>query len=84
MESYWNRFVLFIILSFKQNKPVFYSTEISKKRGGKGSSEGNEDKSKRLVANVPGNTKPYIQKSCSKFFELCRIRDTSSHHWVRS
>ena len=56
MESYWNRFVLSIILSFKQNKPVFNSTEISKKRGGKGSSEGNEGKSKRVVANVPGNT----------------------------
>ena len=62
MESYWNRFVLSIILSFKQNKPVFNSTEISKKRGGKGSSEGNEGKSKRVVTNVPGNTKPYKQK----------------------
>lgn len=63
MESYWNRFVLSIILSFKQNKPVFNSKEISKKRGKKGSSEGNEGKSKRVVANVPGNTKPYKQKT---------------------
>lgn len=75
-ESYWNRFVLSIIRSFKQNKTVFNSTKISKKRGKKGSSEGNEGKSKRLVANVPGNTKPYIQKTCTKLFELCLKLET--------
>ena len=64
-ESYWNRFVLAIILSFKQNKTVFNSTKISEKRGKKGSSEGNEGKSKRLVANVP-----------TKLFELCLKLET--------
>ena len=72
-ESYLNWFVLSIILSFKQN-----STETSKKkkREKKGSSEGNEGKSKRLVANVPGNTKPYKQKTCTKLFELCLKLET--------